>query len=76
LSRETHLRSRSDEGAVIMVPRIEVKSSPSDGPDSSNLFVLHEGTVVEIIRGEEDWVQIRLANGNTGWVHTPDLLPI
>ena len=76
LSRETHLRSRSDEGAVIMVPRIEVKSSPSDGPDSSDLFVLHEGTVVEIIRSEEGWVQIRLANGNTGWVHTPDLQPI
>lgn len=76
LSRETHLRSRSDEGAVIMAPRIEVKSSPSDGPESSDLFVLHEGTVVEIIRGEEAWVQIRLANGNTGWVHTPDLTPI
>lgn len=76
LGRETHLRSRSDEGAVIMASRIEVKSSPSDGPDSSDLFVLHEGTVVEIIRGEDDWVQIRLANGNTGWVHTPDLQPI
>jgi len=76
LSRATFLRSQSDQGAVIMAPRIEVKSSPSDGVESSDLFVIHEGTVVEIIRSESGWYQIQLANGNTGWIHAPALAPI
>lgn len=76
LSRETFMRSKSDAGAVIMVPRVEVMSSPSEGPESSNLFILHEGTVVEILRTDDAWVQIQLSNGNTGWVHAPDLTSI
>lgn len=76
MSRETFLRGKADDGAVIMSPRIEVRSSPTDGTESSNLFVLHEGTVVEILREEGEWLQIRLANGNAGWVQAPVLAPI
>lgn len=76
MSRETHMRSKADDGAVIMAPRIEVKSSPSEGPDASDLFILHEGTVVEVLGEQGNWLQIRLANGNTGWVQAPDLSAI
>ena len=40
---------------------------PSGG-NPSKLFVLHEGTVVELLREEGDWRQVRLANGNSGWL--------
>lgn len=68
MSRQTHLRSKADDGAVIMAARIEVMSSPGNGPESSKLFVLHEGTVVEVLGKEGEWIRIKLINGNTGWI--------
>ena len=68
LSKQTHDRMVSEEGAVVMVPRVEVMSAPAEGDAPSKLFVLHEGTVVELLRQEGDWRQVRLANGNSGWL--------
>ena len=68
LSKQTHERIVSEEGAVVMVPRVEVMSAPAEGDAPSKLFVLHEGTVVELLRQEGEWRQVRLANGNSGWL--------
>ena len=68
LSKQTHQRIVAEDGAVILAPRVEVKGAPSAGPDSPNLFILHEGTVVEILREQDGWTMVRLANGNTGWL--------
>ena len=68
LSKQTHQRIVSEEGAVVMAPRVEVMSAPSGGEAPSKLFVLHEGTVVELLREEGNWRQVRLANGNSGWL--------
>jgi tetratricopeptide (TPR) repeat protein len=52
--------------AIIMNPVINGKSSPdSSGTD---LFVLHEGTKVTIEDELGDWVEVRLSDGNIGWV--------
>ena len=76
MSRSTFQRSKSDDGAVIMSPRVEVMSSPAGQGDASKLFVLHEGTVVEVLRTEGDWLQIKLVNGNAGWVPSPSIAAI
>ena len=76
MGRQTHQRSRADDGAVIIVSRIEVMSSPGDGDNRSKLFVLHEGTVVELLRSEGEWLQIRLANGNAGWIPSGSIVAI
>ena len=76
LGRETHLHSKSNDGAVIMSPRIEVLSSPSNSSEASKLFVIHEGTVVQTLRTEGIWHQVRLSNGNTGWIQREALAPI
>lgn len=76
MGRQTDLMSKSKDGAVIMKPRIEVLSSPSTSSEASKLFVLHEGTVVQILRTEGLWHQVRLANGNTGWVEEEALTSI
>jgi SH3-like domain-containing protein len=68
LSKQTHQRIVAEDGAVVMLPRVEVKNGPSENTDEPNLFVLHEGTVVKLMRSEGDWRQIRLSNGNTGWI--------
>ena len=54
-------------GAIIMVPSVNVKKSPSfNGLDG---FVLHEGTRVDIV--DEDikgWVGVQVSDGRSGWV--------
>jgi tetratricopeptide (TPR) repeat protein len=52
--------------AIITTPAISGKSSPDTS--GTDLFVIHEGTKVTI--GEEvgDWYEIRLSDGNKGWV--------
>jgi SH3-like domain-containing protein len=49
-----------------MSPQVNGKSSPdSSGTD---LFVLHEGTKVEIEDEVGEWLEIRLSDGNKGWI--------
>jgi SH3-like domain-containing protein len=45
---------------------VEIKSSPDE--NSTSLFVLHEGTKVYIKETFEDWAEIKIADGNTGWI--------
>jgi tetratricopeptide (TPR) repeat protein len=54
--------------AIIFTPTVTVKSSPNEG--SVDLFVIHEGTKVFITDLVEGWSEVRLANGNIGWVKT------
>lgn len=52
--------------AIITAEAIEVKSSPDES--GTVLFVIHEGTKVTITDEFEEWAEIRLLDGNTGWV--------
>ena len=52
--------------AIIYSPSVNGKSSPdSSGTD---LFVLHEGTKVTVEDEVGDWYEIRLSDGNKGWI--------
>lgn len=53
---------------IIFTPTVTVKSSPAE--NSVDLFVIHEGTKVFITDKVEGWSEVRLANGNVGWVMT------
>lgn len=52
--------------AIITQPSVTVKSSPSEG--GTNLFLIHEGLKVEILDQLGTWNNIRLADGNQGWL--------
>jgi len=56
----------NSSGAVVMVPEMSVSSAPEE--IGEELFLLHEGTTVEIIGGSDSWLHIRLLDGNAGWV--------
>jgi len=60
-----------NQPAIIFSESIEVREAPSLGSDPS--FNLHEGTKVQIIKRDADWVQIQIANGKEGWIPTSDL---
>lgn len=52
--------------AIITTSAISVKSSPSD--TSNDLFILHAGTKIETLRNVGEWYEIRIADGNKGWL--------
>lgn len=56
----------STQYAIIIEPTVNINSSPSEG--SSKLFVLHEGTKVNVEEMREGWYKISIPNGNEGWV--------
>lgn len=52
--------------AIISNPLVNGKSSPDNS--GTDLFVLHEGTKVKIEDEVGEWYEIRLSDGNKGWV--------
>jgi len=52
--------------AIIFSETITVNSAPTNS--STNLFTLHAGSKVEIIDEIGDWINIKIANGNSGWI--------
>jgi len=60
--------------AIIYTPTVNIKSSPDD--KGTDLFVLHNGTKIQITSTEGDWSEIRISSGNKGWVRTSDLIEI
>lgn len=56
----------ADDTAVIFEKSAYVKSSPEKS--GADLFILHEGSKVQIIDSIGDWVEIRLPNGSKGWL--------
>ncbi len=59
----------SDQEAIIMTAKVDVRSEPRDA--GTVLFVLHKGTKVEVLQQENGWNEVRLPNGNVGWMPTP-----
>jgi tetratricopeptide (TPR) repeat protein len=52
--------------AIIFSTTVTVKSSPDES--GTGLFVIHEGLKVEIKEELGNWADIKLEDGNTGWV--------
>jgi tetratricopeptide (TPR) repeat protein len=57
-------------GAIIFSTSVNVKSGPA--PNSKNLFLIHEGTKVQILENNNGSMKIRLANGSEGWINASD----
>ena len=57
------------KGAIIFAPSVTVKSTPA--ANGTDLFILHEGTKVDITDGSmKDWKEIRIADGKEGWIES------
>lgn len=53
--------------AIIMAPAVTVRSTPTQS--GTDLFVIHEGTRVEIRDNSmRDWAEIQIADGKVGWI--------
>lgn len=68
---QTYSDYENDKPAIIFSESTDVKTAPNMGSESA--FVLHEGTKVQILTSENDWVQVQVADGKNGWMPTADL---
>jgi len=59
LKRQTHF-------AIILSHEVKIHTEPNDLSDSK--FSLHEGTKVSVLNQTDKWLNIKLENGNEGWV--------
>ena len=60
----------TDEAAttygILFNEKIEVWAEPN--ARSEGLFILHEGTKVQLLDALQEWQKIRIANGSEGWI--------
>lgn len=59
---------QSSSRAVVINTAAPVQSSPA-ATGAKDLFVLHEGTTVEVLQKADSWCEIAIANGDKGWVN-------
>jgi tetratricopeptide (TPR) repeat protein len=57
--------------AIIFAATVNIKSSPDNS--GTDLFILHEGTKVEIKSRLGDWKEIETVDGNVGWIKNEDI---
>ena len=59
---------------IIISPSVTVRSSPSES--GTELFVLHEGTKIEVNEKVSGWQNIKVIDGREGWIMTDDFATI
>lgn len=62
----TYQRLEGRTSAVVLVGVVEVLAGP--GQNNATLATVHEGLDVEVWGEREEWIQVRLPNGVSGWV--------
>jgi len=64
---QQRLSAKNHMYGIIMSPAVTVKSTPAES--GSDLFVIHEGTRVEIRDSSmKEWFEIQIADGKIGWI--------
>ena len=63
--------SKNDQPAIVFAASSSIKTEPN--PRSTEAFMLHEGTKVQILDTLSHWNKIKLADGKTGWIKKEDI---
>jgi SH3-like domain-containing protein len=71
LALSMHTKQTNHHEAIVFSGSVSVKSSPIES--GTGLFVIHAGTKVKITDELGDWLRIRIADGNEGWILSSDL---
>jgi len=70
-SHTTKAYIEKSDYAIAMEPTISVKGSPDLG--SVDLFLIHQGTKVKVLRNLDEWSEIKLSDGKQGWLQSVDI---
>lgn len=66
--------SKNDNPAIVYSKEVKITSEPNT--NSEAVFILHEGTKVNIMEGLNGWRKIRIADGQTGWTKIENIKPL
>ena len=61
----------NNSAAIVLAGSVSVKSTPDD--TGTEVFVIHEGTKVEVVSILKSWSEIKLADGNIGWIQSSSI---
>ncbi|MFP2995319.1 SH3 domain-containing protein [Spongiivirga sp. MCCC 1A20706] len=61
----------NDQPAIVFAVETQAKTDPNF--TSEQVFVLHEGTKVQVLQAFGDWKKIQIANGTEGWIPAEDI---
>jgi tetratricopeptide (TPR) repeat protein len=64
----------NEPDAIVITPSVVVKSSPDES--GTELFLMHEGLKIKVTGKLGQWSEIKLSDGNKGWVKTTDFVVI
>jgi tetratricopeptide (TPR) repeat protein len=67
----TYSDHQKDNPAIIYSEEVEIRDAPTVGGGVN--FILHEGTKVQLLEKDGEWVRIRLSDGKDGWMPIADL---
>lgn len=56
--------------AIVLTSTVTVKGAPDS--NGINVFIIHEGTKINLLRSIGDWYEIRIADGKQGWLLNTD----
>ncbi|WP_460220197.1 tetratricopeptide repeat protein [Psychroserpens sp. MEBiC05023] len=62
---------KNDQPAIVFAQEAQIKTEPN--LRSSEAFKIHEGTKVQVIDTVDNWKEIKLADGKSGWVISDDI---
>jgi len=57
---------QTDKPAIVFEHKVAIKAEPS--LKAPSIFELHEGTKVQILEELDNWYQIKIVDGKTGWI--------
>lgn len=73
-SRKQKWVAQNNPDAIVLTPSVVVKSSPDDS--GTELFLIHEGLKVQIVGKLDEWREVKLSDGNRGWIKLNNLIII
>lgn len=62
-----NLYLKNNQYAILVTPDAALKSTASE--NAENVELVHEGVKVKIISDNEEWLEVKLPNGVSGWLH-------
>ncbi len=71
IARHQYRLSAQRSEAIITGKEVTVMGSPDE--KGTRLFILHEGTKVNVTDENGDWNEVKLSNGNVGWMKKNEL---
>jgi tetratricopeptide (TPR) repeat protein len=62
----SYMEMQNRDNAIVMKAAVSVYSEPQS--NATELYVIHSGLKVEIQESINNWIEVRLPNGNKGWI--------